>query len=219
MSQEETYEDDEYSEPEDEPEDTTWKDMDDKERAYYKSGRVDKSTKGQYSEEAHLKEVIGQRNGGAGSLPTFVIDTVLEQHKIFKHMDLGNERHLRFLLKQGGERTYYEHAPQMALVLANKKPKFLGHHEQQEAIQRCFVEAKQAWKKAPLSVKGKRRSMPPYKDWLRRICLMLGLRQDANSLVPMKNPSKIREINKIWEYFGRTCEWEDWEYGLLCEYQ
>jgi hypothetical protein len=207
------------SEGEHEEREREWNDLDLHEKKNYSAKCVTRSTKGQYKKEAHLREVINQRRGGGGSIPNFVLDKVIQKRKVYHQLKLEKEKNVLFLLKEAGERTSYEHAPQLAWILAKQQPKFLQHHEYEEAIHALFVEAKRAWEKAPSEVKGKRKSFPPYKDWLRRCCLMLGLIEDANSLRGLKHPPKIREVNKIWAYFGTTCGWKNWENGIVCEYE
>jgi len=197
----------------------TWNDLDNAERKNYLSRTITRSTKGQYKKEAHLSEVISQRRGAGGNLPSFVIDGVLKKQKVYRQLKLNSERNILFLLRQAGERTNYEHAPQLKWILTHEAPTFLRNHESEEAVKQLFVEAKRAWQNAPKSIKGKRHSFPPYKDWLKRCCLMLGLEEDARSLRGLRHPPKIRDMNKIWTYFGETCGWENYEAGIVCEYE
>ena len=203
-----------------EEEERCFVDLDHQERQNYNPRNNKRSTVGQYMKEAHLSEVIHQRRGGGGEVPALVLYKVEQKAKIYPFLDLTVEKNIIFLLDKAKERLYYEHAPQIIWKLTGKIPHFLEDHSHEEAVRACFAQCIRTWRHTPEDIrKGRsnkvRKSFPPYKDWLKRICMMLGYKEDANSLESLIVPDKIADMNKIWTHFGKSNGWEKWEEGLM----
>lgn len=170
-----------------------------------------------YRTSGHMKEVLAQRKGEGGNVDPTIVEEVRRMYRIYKKpFDKATEEFTILLMRKIGLRNIYEHAVQITSEIKNVSPEWLNP-EQDSIIQRMYKQAEVAWINAPLEIKKGRSNMPHSKDFIKRCCLYQGYYEKANKMKSLKTPKSIREMNKIWAYFGEKCGWVGWKEATLPE--
>lgn len=170
-----------------------------------------------YKLEGHWREVNAQLRGEGGNVQIQMVEDVRTLYIINgKDPKKATKEETIEYMGRTGWNKYYEHAIQVTSILNGQEPDW-ANSEEQELLDRRFCDAVQAWMNAPPSVRNGRTSFMNYQDFALRCCLMDGFYHLICSLKALKTGKTIKEINKIWAYFGEYCHWPNWKKGLIPE--
>jgi hypothetical protein len=171
-----------------------------------------------YKKTNHWSEIRLQ-DKGQNIVPEEIIAAVKENYRIYRiPLSEANERLTRrFLSKKHLKMSkYYEQVYSITNSL-KKKSSVCETGKEEEILDSMFEQAITAWANAPPEIKGKRKSFPNYWDFKKRCCIYRGFFELAKKYRRVINPPTIKQINKIWCYFGEYCRWDGYEVAIFPE--